>query len=134
MIKLDVEARTVGQGLQSDGFEFDPTPIITIAFALWQQCLQKRDPTANPAEHLRARFNDGKFDSELLDEARHGARKANRIAFRRGESKKRHLSDPELDQISTKAFLHVMEADDDVLRECGAEAFGMSFDDHDDEE
>ena len=113
----------------SDGFGFDPVSIITIALAVWQQCFQKQNPTGNAAEHLRARFNDGKFDQDLLDEARHGARKANRIAFRRGESPKRHLDDDELDQISTKAFLHVMDADDQVLKECGAEAFGMSLDD-----
>lgn len=133
MIKLEVEARAVGNDLQADGFEFDPTPIITIAFALWHDCLQKRDPNANPAEMLRGRFKDGKFDQELLDDARHRARKANKIAFHRGESKKRHLSEPELDQISTRAFLHVMDADDEVLKSCGLEASGMTFDGHDDD-
>lgn len=134
MISLNVESRTVARGLMSDGFGFDPTPIITIAFAVWQQCFQKQNPTGNAAEHLRSRFKDGKFDQELLDEARHGARKANRIAFRRGEAPKRHLDDDELDLISTKAFLHVMDADDEVLNECGAEAFGMSLGDYDDAE
>jgi len=133
-IKLEVESRTIANGLQSSGFGFDPISIITIALGLWSQCQQKQSPGENPAEMLRARFNDGKFDQELLDDARHNARKANRIAFRRGQSEKRHLSDEELDQVSTAAFMHVMDADDDVLKSCGAEAFGMSFDDDDDAE
>ena len=127
-IKLEHEARAIGNGLQSSGFGFDPTAIITIALALWQQCQKSRDPAENPAEMLRARFHDGKFDQELLDDARFSARKANRIAFRRRESPKRRLSEAELDQLSTAAFLHVLDADDEVLNACCAEVDEMSFD------
>lgn len=133
-IKLENESRAIASGLQSDGFEFDPISIITIAIGLWSQCQQKRDPESNPADVLRARMTDGKFDQDLLDEARHNAKRANRIAFRQGKSKKRHLSDSELDQLSTAAFLHVVDADDDVLKACGLEASAMTFDEDGDAE
>jgi hypothetical protein len=127
-ISLSVEARAIGSGLQSRGFGFDPTAIITIALTLWQVCLRQRDPEANPAELLRARFNGGKFDEGILQDARPNARRANRIAFRRGESPKRRLSDDELDQLTTAAFLHVLDADDEVLTACASEAEDSSAD------
>lgn len=130
-IKLRVEAGAIGRNLQAKGFGFDPISIITIVLGLWQQCQQKADPNANPAEVLRGRMTDGKFNQDLLDEARHNAKRANRIAFRRGESPKRHLSDEELDQISTAAFAHVIEADDEVVSTCAKEASEMTFDDED---
>lgn len=129
-IRLKVEAGAIASSVRESGFSFDPTMIITIALALWNNCHQKQNPGVNPAEMLRGRMDENKnFDQDLLDQARHNAKRANHIAFIRGWSEQRHLTDAELDMISTGAFRHIADADDEVLQACGREASEMVFDD-----
>lgn len=130
MVKLNVEARAMAKGLQEQGFGFDPTPILTIALALFSQCSAKENPNESPADVARNSYDEqtDSFDPHAIGRARLGMRKAVNISIRRGETPKRHFSIPELDAMTIKVFRSTMEADEDIVRSCMAEGLASNVD------
>jgi hypothetical protein len=126
--KLETESRVISSGL-SASLGFDPISIVTALLPILLNCFNSQE-TGNAAEFLKDRYDEptGKFDQHLLERARPAARRAARKAFRAGQSDKKHLSTEQLDEITSQAFKHAMEADDDILQACATEASSINTD------
>lgn len=91
--------------------------IATLLVPMLMKCSQWNQASAPTLKErlLKNKTSDG-YSPDLLEEARHQTRRAAR------KSGHRHLSDDQLDAITTASFDHAIEADHDTLMACASES------------